>query len=227
MAKKKRITRKELLKEPDEFYTHSSILFRYILEHKKEFIYGLCAVFALAVIISGIRFFSNRAETKAFAMLDLAVVKYQALAQKKDLKEALKEAEADFEKIVDIYSGKEGGKIARLTYANICQRAGEFDKAITLYNRSLKDFKDEPFIKRLTIKGLAYSHEAKKDYQTAIQYFDMLASGSDADPKDEILFHLGVIYAEMGDAQKSKEAFDKIIANYPGSMYVEMIKEMT
>lgn len=227
MAKKKRITRKELLKEPDEFYTHSSRLFRYILEHKMQFVYGLAGVFALAIIISGVQYFSNRSENMAFALLDQGFAKYQVIVQKKKAKEARKEVETDFLNILDKYSGKDGGKIARLIYANICYKAGDFDKAIELYARSLKDFEGKPFIKTLALKGLGYSHEGKEDYQTAATYFDKVASAPDSKQKDEALFHLGLIYAEIGDHPKSKEMFDKIIADHPDSIYVAMIKEKT
>ena len=57
MAKKRKKTRKELLKEPDEFMTLSGKLIKFAVEHKKQLTYGLGIILALVVIISGVRFF--------------------------------------------------------------------------------------------------------------------------------------------------------------------------
>jgi tetratricopeptide (TPR) repeat protein len=225
MAKKKRITRKELLKEPDEIYIHSSRLFRYILEHKTQFAYGLGAVFAVLIIVAGIRFFSHRAEKKATALLDQGVAKYAAEVKSKGPVKAHTEVEKEFERILDKYSKKDAGKLARLIYANICYKAGKADKAISLYKRSLKDFEDDPFLQTLILSGLGYSHEEKKEYETAVGYFDRIASSQSASLKDEALFNLGRLYAQLGNVQKSKDAFQKIITDHPDSMYIEMIKE--
>ena len=53
MAKKRKKTRKELLKEPDEFITLSSKLIGFGVEHKNQLIYGLGIIVALALIVSG------------------------------------------------------------------------------------------------------------------------------------------------------------------------------
>ena len=43
--------------------------------------------------------------------------------------------------------------------------------------------------------------------------------------KDEALFNLGELYAAIGDKDKSIDAFNKILSDYPGSMYTEIVKE--
>jgi len=195
------------------------------MEHNTQFAYGLGAILALAIIISGIRYFSNKAENKAFAMLDQGFAKYEAIVKNKGQEKAYKEVQNDFEQILKKYSGKEGGKIASLIYANICYKAGESDKAIALYQKALKDFTDNQFIKVLIFSGLGYSHEEKKEYKAAIKYFNLIASAPGSSLKDEALFNLGRLYAEMGDGEKSREAFKKIISDHPDSIYVELIKE--
>ena len=225
MAKKKPISRKELLKKPDEFYTISSRLFRFVLEHKKQFIGGLAALVAVVIVISGIRYFSQRAENRVFSMLDQSFSKYQTLAQQKDSVSAFHEVEAEFRQILKQDSRKEGGKISRIIYANLCYEAGEYEKAVSLYQQALEDFKNRPFIQALILSGLGYSHQAQKDHEKAIGFFDRIVAIPGAPLKDEALFNLGRLYAELGQAEKSRSAFEKIISDHPDSLYIEMVKE--
>ena len=60
MAKKIKKTRKELLKEPDEFITISGKLIGFMVAYKNQLTYALGIIVALALIFSGYRFFSIR-----------------------------------------------------------------------------------------------------------------------------------------------------------------------
>ena len=42
---------------------------------------------------------------------------------------------------------------------------------------------------------------------------------------DEALFNLGRIYAEMGEQNKSTDAYKKIISSHGDSMYIAIAKE--
>ena len=67
MAKKQKKTRKELLKEPDEFMTLTGKVIGFAVDHRTQLTYGLGIVLALVIIVSGVRFFSIRAEKKSAA----------------------------------------------------------------------------------------------------------------------------------------------------------------
>jgi TolA-binding protein len=94
-----------------------------------------------------------------------------------------------------------------------------------LYNKALSDFENNPFVKNLILRDIAYSQEGKKDYKTAAKYLEMIISGPDDANKDETLFNLGRLYAAMGDKNKSSEAFNKIISDHKDSSYLELAKE--
>ena len=80
-------------------------------------------------------------------------------------------------------------------------------------------------LKNLILSGLAYSYKAKKDYKTSVKYFEMIVTTPDYSIKDEALFNLGELYAEIGDQNKSIDAFKKILSDHSGSMYTEIVKE--
>ena len=53
----------------------------------------------------------------------------------------------------------------------------------------------------------------------------MIVTTPDYSIKDEALFNLGELYAEMGDNVKSIDAFKKILSDHAGSIYIEIAKE--
>ena len=159
MPKKRKKTRKELLKEPDEFLTISSKLINLAIEYKTQLTYVLGIILVLAVIISGIRFFSIRAENNASELLGKSLTKYNSIKAEKESVEVYGEVTADFQLILDKYKGKESAKLARLTYANICYDAGKYEQAIELYKTAQTEFAKYPMILQQILSNLGYAYE--------------------------------------------------------------------
>ena len=223
----KKVTRKQLLKEPDEFITFSAQLFQFFIKYKMQLLVGLGVVCVALVLVSGFVYFSKKSEEKAFALMQQGITKYKTLSQTIGPVKAYHEMNTDFEFILKKYSSKKGGKLARVSYADICYQAGEFDKAISLYRQSLKDIGDQQPLKYLVLSGLGYSYAARQEYQEAATYFQMIASGSESIMKDESLFNLGRIYHALGNPEKSKESYEKIVSDHPNSIYIELAREKT
>lgn len=225
MAKKRKKTRKELLKEPDEFMTITGKLIEFAVEHKNQLTYALGIIVALALIISGYRFFSIRSENKAAALLDQSLAKYVELQNDQKPVEAYDQVSADFQLILDKYGDKKSGKIARLTYANICYKAGKYEQAIELYKQSLNDFENHPTIHNQVISSLGYAYEQIKDYATAVSYFEKLTSAPEPDLQGEALFRLGWLYDKLGQSEKSRDAYNKILSEHGDFIYIDLVKE--
>ncbi len=224
MAKKK-VTRKELLKKPDEFLTFSAKMLNYVIENKNQLTIFLGIIVGVAIIISGIRYASEKSEENALAQLEQGSAKYEELEKDKGAEKAYLDVKADFQQILDKYSGKNGGKLARIVFANICYSGGDSDKAIELYKEALRDFNNNPYLKNFILNGLGYAHEKKKDYKAAADYFEKVASGPDSIMKDEAFFNLGRIYAELAEKEKSMEAYKKIVSEHEDSIYINLAKE--
>lgn len=225
MAKKRKKTRKELLKEPDEFMTISGKLIGFAVDHKNQLTYALGIIVVLALIISGYRFFSIRAENNASALLDKSMSKYNNLKAEKKPDEVYSEMSPDFEFILDKYNGKESAKLARLTFANICYNAGKYKQAIELYKTSLTDFTKHPMIHNLILSNLGYAYEQEADYSNAVNYFQKISSASELPIRDEALYHLGRLYDKLGENEKSRKAYDEILTDHQDFMYIDLIKE--
>jgi len=225
MAKKKRVTRKQLLKEPDEFLTFSSKMLQYAAKHKTPITWVVSALVAIALIATGTSYLFASAENRAFEMLDQNMRRYASAAQAGGPAEAISEVEEDFELLVDRYGGRRGGKFARLMYADICFKAGRLDRTIELNQQSLVDFGDVQPYRNLVLSSLGAAHEEKGEYESAARYFEMITSDPEGILRDEALFSLGRIYAAMGQEEASTAAYKQLIADYPGFVNIEIARD--
>lgn len=225
MAKKHKKTRKELLREPDEFITITGKLIGFAVDHKNQLIYALGIIVVLTLIFSGYRFFSIRSENNASALLDQGLLKYNGLKTEKQPDEIYSEVSEDFKFILKKYKGKESAKLARLIYANICYNAGKYKLAIELYKKALLDFNKNPTIYSQILSNLGYAYEQEKDYSTAVGYFEKIVSAPKPIMRDEALYHLGRLYDKLGEKEKSREAYNKILTDHQDFIYIDLVKE--
>ena len=171
MATKKK-TRKQLLKEPDEFMTFAGKAISFVTGHQKQISYTLCAIVAIALILFGYRLFAQRAETKAFSILGQTQSKYEALKRASAAAEDYSQVSEAFQSIIKKYGGNAGGKLARVIYANVSYDAQQYEKAIALYKQSLNDFKDDKLVYNLVLSNLGYAYQHVEDEQNAAAYFE-------------------------------------------------------
>ena len=222
---KKRVTRKQLLKEPDEFITFTGKLIQFGRQHEKEITYAACAFFIIIIAVAAFRFFANRAENTASDLLSQAMQKYETVRNDADAAKAFAETKPDFEYILEKYSRKHAGKMAGVIYANLSYDAGETDTAIKFYEKALDDVAEEGGYRNLILSSLGYAYEQKRDIQTAVTYFERIAGGASPVAQDVALFNLGRLYEELGDADKSRAAYARLVSEFEDSVYYELVNE--
>lgn len=225
MAKQKRVTRKQLLKEPDEFITTTGRIIAWGRQYTRQVTYAAGVFLILLVIIAGFRYFSNRAENKAFLLLDQAVSKYETQKAESDALVAYEDAREDFEYIIRKYDNTEGGKLATVVFAGISYDSGDAERAIQLYEAALTYFKGDTTYQNILWSGLGYSYEKKQDARMAVSCFEKIAAGNDPVVKDVALFNMGRLYNELGDTVKSKQAYERLVAEHTDSIYYRLAVE--
>lgn len=221
----KKISRKKLLKEPDEFITFTGKLIQFGRTYRLQLAIGLIALFSVLILASGIRYHAFKQEKKAFALLEKAQTRYESLLKEMEPAAAYQKVKPDFEQLLDDFGQRQGGRLARIALADICYAGGAYKEAVPLYQAALDDFTADPLVTHGILSGLAYAHEALNEDAAAIKYFEMIVAGTDQILKDEALFHLGTLYLKAGDQAKSRKAFATIVSDYPDSFYVALAKE--
>ena len=201
-------------------------MLKFVMAHKKQVGYGAGFIVALILIISGFRFFSNRAENNASALLQKGVIKYAMLIDAKTPPDkAYQDVSEDFKLILEKYGSKQAGKKSRLMYANICYAGGDYEKARELYKKALGDFEESPLIHLEILTSLGYVNGQLNDYSAAAEYFEKVAASSEQIMRDGALFQLGLVYEKLGESQKSKNAFETIVSDHQNSIYMDLAKE--
>ena len=224
MAAKKK-TRKQLLKEPDEFITLTGKAISFVTEYQKQISYLLCTIIAIALIFFGYRFFAQRAETKAFTRLGQAQSKYETLKKTSSETAAYSQVSEAFQSIIKKYGGNAGGKLARVIYANISYDAQQYEKAISLYKQSLNDFKNDKLVYNMVLSNLGHAYQRIEDTQNAAAYFEEAASAADSPIREDALFNLGLMYEKLGESTKSQKMLQEILNNHPDSIYFDLVEE--
>ena len=218
-------TRKELLKKPDEFITLTGKAISLARDYQNQISYTFLAIVAIVLIFLGYRFFAQRAEVKAFMQLQQAQVEYQTLKASSSTAAAYNTVSETFQGIIKKYGGNAGGKLARVIYANMSYDAGQYDKAITLYQQSLNDFKDDKSVYNLILNSLGHAYQQIDDTQNAAVYFERAAESTDSLVREEALFNLGWVYQKLGEAAKGQQTLQQILDDYPNSIYFDMVQE--
>ncbi len=224
MAKSK-ISRKKLLKEPDEFITFTGRLIEFTRVYQKKIIGGAAVLIFILITITIVRNISERNEAEASLLLARAQNKYTEASSSGSNESALKKVEEDFQNILKSYSGKNSGKRARLILADIYFDAGMFDKAIELYKSSLDDWNKFPALQNIILSSLGYAYEGKKELETALSYYEKINKSNDPSQKDIATYNMGRIYEVLGKKDKSIESFKSVNKEYPNFIYAQIVKE--
>ena len=214
------LARKKELDQLDGVSAILSRLFKFILTHKTKLVSGLVIVFVAMALFTGVFYFRNRSETIAFNELNNCEAKYNSEHMENNSpKEVYEAVNNDYRLILKNHSGTVAAKMSKIRLAGICYDAGHFEDAVSLYQKALPDFKENPYFKSMILNGLAYSYEAGHNKSEAIKYFEMVASDNKSAMKDEALYNLGRIFDETGETKKSLEIYKRLFEEHPDSMY--------
>jgi len=194
------------------------------MTYKTQLVWAVCAVIVLGAAIGARFYFLEKAEDRAFEMLSEVMAKYQVI-RAENPENAFMQVEKDFQVIFDEYGKRDGGKLAKLMFANICYDSEKIDMAIKYYDAAINDFEENSFYYQLIINGLGYAYEKKEDYQSAVKYFEILSKNTENEMKAGALFNLGRIYTAMGETEKGLEAYRRIVSDHSESIYLDLAKE--
>ena len=225
MAKKKRVTRKQLLKEPDQFISFSARAILFAADNRR--LISLVLGGLLVVVLAGGAFlyFSNLSERRAHAMFEQGLVHYLSQVSGDKSARFQQTAREKFDQVVKKYPSTAAAQLSLLLYADMSYHEGSYDKAIELYQRALGAFSEASGIRKLIWSGLGYAYEGKKDYKAAAQWFQKITDSEGEFIKGEAYFNLGRMHEVMNDRQSALEAYDKVVKDYPESVNFRIAQE--
>ena len=222
---KKRVTRKQLLKGPDEFLTLTEKAALFIREHDRGFKFIAGAVAALLLIYLGVNAGMGYINKKGQSAYNIA---YNLMgAQNMDLRpesEELKQSAELFQKVIDDYGLSKASRLAlpELAYVKMVEK--KYDEAIHLYQEFLDKAPDNSPYQSLARIAIAACHEAKGEFEQAIEILNQITAQADDLFREQALFSLARIHRLAGQKDKAKEILEEFVEKFQTSPFLPLAK---
>jgi predicted negative regulator of RcsB-dependent stress response len=211
----KRISKKELLKKPDEFITLSARTMTWVKDNYRTAIWIGSGIILLVILYFGYSTYRNRQE-------NLSHDKYFSSLEQTDPSQKLKQLEG----IIKDYPRTKGAHLAMVMVGHLYTQKKEYPKAISAYQSAL-DQGDFPQGVRMMIHGnLAYAYEEKGDYPQAAKGLSEIVQAKETLLKEDAMLSLGRVYQKMGKKEEAKKAYQDFISTFPKSIYATMVKDL-
>lgn len=203
-----KLSKKELEK-PDFFQSGIEKVTDYISENKTRF-YVIITAIVLAVLIAiGIYLYWNSYQTSA---VEIYAKAQDNLAKNQSKPETAKNSIVMFKELVDKYPQSWSAKMARYQMGNIYYNMGEIDNAITSYKDYISSTTtDNAGIKFLALTSLGYCYETKKDFTTALRYFEEAQKSNNIGFESIGYRNIARIYEQMNDKKKALENYQSAL----------------
>lgn len=213
------------LPQPDQIEQYATRIREFVIANQKAIIFAAAAVVLIAVLITGVIFFQKRAEESAQALLGDALARMESIQRGQAPETSYEELKPAFKEIVEKYGSTDAAKAALLKYAELSYQTGDYETAIDMYQEALDAYGKDQALRALILNGLAYAYEEKQDYDQALQYFNRIVKNGSGAMKAQALFNLGRIYGKAGQPDKQREVYERLVSDYPDSMYFQLAKE--
>jgi pentatricopeptide repeat protein len=214
MAKK--ISRKKLLKQPDQFLSFTDKVIIFFTNNRSTVIGSI-----LAIVIGGLSLVGYQNYQQSQTM------KFEAMYF--NMEEIIKNEEAkgnnpmnQLVKIRDQISDKSHRNRASLLLADVYFRNGDFDKAKSTYEKIRKN--SEGLNYQMANVALAYTHEALGDYKKAIVLFKLAIDTDDKFPLFQVYWSLARCYENNKDSSNALLILREMQIKYPGITESEKIE---
>jgi tetratricopeptide (TPR) repeat protein len=214
MAKGRKISRKELLKKPDEFITLSTRTLNWVKDNVQKVIWIGSVVVFLLIGYFGYSAYQSRQER-------LSHEKYFSSLEITDAEKRLKK----LEEVANDFPRTKAASDSRVTVGHLYYQKKDFPRAISAYQAALTYGGFPPAFKTLILENLAYALEQKGDFQQAAKTFSELAQGKENFLKEDVLLSLARVYQKMGKSQEAKSTYQTFLKSFPKSIYASMVKE--
>lgn len=223
MAKIK-VSRKELLKKPDEFITKSARAIIFAREHSSTFKYiGIIIVILALVYVGSTTYmgYKNKKGQEAYnAAYNSLVKNITAGIDRADLTES----EKLFRKVTDEYGVSKAALLAvpELAYIKFIEK--EYDTAIDLYRQFQDEISEDDPYRSLTNLALAVCFEEKGEMDNAIKTLEQITSAQDDFFKEQAMLNLARVYSAAGQEDKSQKILNDFVAKYQTSPFLALAK---
>lgn len=223
MPAKRKLTRKELLKQPDEFITISSKIGTFVREQGRTVVFGLGATLSV-LILTGVFYLYQQHNLEQANLLETAAYKAyhgQVIGATENLspqgtifsskEELYKTAQSKYQELLNKYPDTPHGKRARL-YIGLCAyQLGEYEQAKQAYQQLLDESSQEDSWYQQTLHNLGYAQEGAGEYLQAAQTYQQLVNLVSDLSKPMIYLDLGRAYEQAKAWEQAQQTYESML----------------
>lgn len=192
------VTRKELLKEPDEFMTTTSSVLKWVRENPRRFV---LAVVIIAVIVGGgfgLRFWWVYREQTAMSAYIKAGADAKLMAE-----------------ITRKYTTTKAGKLAKLRLASLAYTRGDNGEAVRNANEFIDSWGSEDMLFYEAMLIMAMGYVGQQDGAKALDILDKCVQGGPEGIRDQALFYKAQALQGLGKRQEAVAVLKGMLAPKP------------
>jgi tetratricopeptide (TPR) repeat protein len=221
---KKKITRKELLKKEDEFVSLSNRAAQFVSAHLKQIQYLVVSILIIIAIAIGAILYFRHMNKRALTAYNRAYKSLVSDSSPEPAEDNTEEAIVEFDRVMKKYGRTKMAKLAIPQLAYLQYDQGNYDEAISLYQKYLRRAKSDSIYASMVHFGLAAAYEAKGDYQAAISHLKEIVDEKGHFLTEEALFSVGRLYALSGQLEMSRDTFRDFVDQFKESPLLPLAK---
>jgi tetratricopeptide (TPR) repeat protein len=222
----RRVTRKELLKEPDEFISFSARVMQYTRENPR--MVGLCCAVVMVALVVTAGYYAYRQYrlSQSHEFFDKAYRTYRVatLSQEELPGETWDRLFKEFDELATQYPSFPAGEKALLYSGHILYRKGDYQGALERYTRMKSTSLVEKGLGSLVMYHIAMTRQALKDYDGALSLFDQLSKDTNSPYRREAVASMAGIYEAMGKTKEAAQTYRQYLKMFPEAPDAPYIK---
>ncbi|HDZ90458.1 MAG: hypothetical protein JRJ09_09815 [Deltaproteobacteria bacterium] len=223
MAKKK-ISRKELLKSPDEFLTLSNRAINFFNAHLRELKYFGIAVAVIAVGYLVVTGYISHVNSKGQEAYNMAYDLVGNGEEPEQTAENLKKAEELFEKVIDEYGMSKAARLVLPQIGHLKFIEKKYGEAVPFYSRFADEVSGEKAYETLTSLALAACYEAEGRLKEAISILSSIVDEPGNLFRETAMVSLERVLRMDNQTEKANEIVKEFVKEYKSSPFLPMIK---
>jgi len=219
LARKRIRVEKQDIDTPDKFLTISHRVWDKVAEHRKPLLIAAIAILVVVGVALTISHFLQSTTAESTRLLadgleaegamvaagkDQAVLTRKGIPAFPSIASRAEAAMEGFDKFLKKEKSSDIGYIGLLGKAKAMADLGKHREAVDLFREALKSEHVDPYLRAMTVDGLAYSLETLGQSDEAIRELESAVSQSQGYTKDLLEYHLGRLYESKGDKTKAR-----------------------
>lgn len=215
MAKKIKITRKELLKEPDQFLSTTDKAMMFFTQNRSVVIGGIVGILVVGLSFIGFQNYQKSRNMKFEAMY----FNMEEIAR--ESRETGKNPQEQLKKILDQFDQGPHRNRASLLLADIYFQNEDFEKAKSIY----QDVKNNShgLNHEMASVGLAYVHEASGELKKAIDLYKLAIDSNSSFPMFQVYWSLARCHENNKDTSSALLILREMQIKFSDSAELEKI----